>query len=495
MDQGGTGETENAGERENDANENVGREVAQSNEGGNTDSKKKKTKTRRKKQREEEENGEDAKDDQDKDSCFKCLRCWVITLTVILLILSFGLLVLGVILNTSEDLLLGGFKDTMESSFPQNATDSVPKDDEKLAEVSSLMLVVGSILIGLGVFFLILCIFIFAIACCCWRRRKCLICCLLLIILLGIGQIVLLVIIVEGSLLEGAINNRLTLVMVTEHEKNQILTFGLQTKFLCCGVFGSKDYFCKGLYDFRCNKGCRVQNVTGSKAQNVTGRNDLCRVPDRAPLDATSLPVCSSASELESVASSDFRFAEIGNKTFNETTAREPGCGQALWKHMHLLIIGMIGLASFILFLEMLVAFFACYSVAKNKARAQEKMKSDAKNRVKDISVQTSFTEDKASQTHDRPGETDSGIADLGSPRALPLIQSPMSSISSTPPLRSANASRGAPYLTPPGYIDGLNRSYFPDREPVGSGTSIEIVTENGTWYQKHDGLWSLRRQ
>ena len=41
-------------------------------------------------------------------------------------------------------------------------------------------------------------------------------------------------------------------------------------------------------------------------------------------------------------------------------------------------------MAGFVLLLEILAAFFACYCVAKGKGKEQEKAKSDAKNKVSD---------------------------------------------------------------------------------------------------------------
>jgi len=332
--------------------------------------------------------------------CFKCLRCLVITLSVILFIVSLFIVAVGVLIK--EDLLLGGFKKTIESKIPKEAADAVPKDDAKLAAVSSLLKTIAIIPIAFGAAFFILCISIFIIVRCCWRKRKCLICYLVFIILLAIGQIILVVLLVEGSLLKGAINSKLKKIMVADHEKNQMLIFGLQTKFLCCGVFGSKDYFCQGIFDLRCNKGCAVEadKKPTNKREAEIPDISYCPVSKRSPLNASSLSICSSAKDFALVASSDFRFKEIGGKDkFDEKTAEEQGCGEALWTQLHLVIVGLISLAGFVLLLEILAAFFACYCVAKGKGKEQEKAKSDAKNKVHDMSIQTSFKEDKASQT------------------------------------------------------------------------------------------------
>lgn len=462
-----------------------------------------------KKEKQTKENQND--DEKDKDSCFKCLRGFVIALTVLLFILSLAILGIGAVILYDENILLGGFKKTLEETIPKEAAGSVPKEDAKLSAVSSLLKTIAVVLIALGAILVVLCVFFFAIACCCWRRRKCLICFLCFILILAIGQIVLVVILVEGSLLKGAIDSHLSVVMVTDHEKNQLLVYGLEMKFNCCGVFGAKDFFCKGIYDFRCNKGCAVKLLPD---------NDVCRVIDRAPLDAKELPVCKSAAEFESVASSDFRFAKLGaDEKFDEKTVKNPGCGDALWEQMHMLIIGLIALASFILLLEILAGFFACYCIAKNNGLVQEKMKTDAKNKVRDISVQTSFMEDKASQTRRGSAVADSGFASLGSRRvSTPLVQS----IQTPSPSQSAfsrTATSGTPASTatsaitpppPPGFINAYNREGpGPDmnawKGTVGGSakkspgelnldSSVEIITDDGIWYQDKDGTWKMHK-
>ena len=76
----------------------------------------------------------------------------------------------------------------------------------------------------------------------------------------------------------------------------------------------------------------------------------MCPKASQAPLDASKLDICKDAS----VASTDFRFAKAGGSVsggavssgskaggaaFNVTTAKDPGCGEALWKQLGIIII------------------------------------------------------------------------------------------------------------------------------------------------------------
>lgn len=462
----------------------------------------------------EEAKGKSKKKEKEKtektDRCFKCLRGLLITFTVILVLVSLGLLGLGILIIIKEDLLLGGFKQSIKDKVKDAPKVAGSKDagtggDAKFEAVSTLLRTICIFMIALGAAFMVVCVLFFALACCCARKKKFLICFLVFIMILAIGQIVFLVIFVEASLIKDLFNGALQKIVIAAHEKNQFLILGLQDKFECCAVLGAKEYFCKAIYDARCNKGCKTDAF-------------FCPTASRAPLDATSLPVCKTSDTLAAVASSDFRFSEVGGKEkFDKETAADPGCGEALWSQMHIGIIGVTAFAGFLVFLFLLAAFFTFYCIAKSKGKEEEKGTYDAANKVKDISVQTSMMEDKTSQTHrqrskspskslaaiERDGSSASdfdddyeddngdngdngvsgvsGITGFGSRRVSPLVQPET--------------------VTPPGSTGRLHQplNQMPDYggnvRASGRGSAmVEIKTDRGVWYQKRDGTWSLRK-
>jgi len=64
---------------------------------------------------------------------------------------------------------------------------------------------------------------------------------------------------------------------------NRYFMAALQSQLKCCGVRGSVDYFCHGIYDFACNPGCMTFNRFWKAMVDKAGENNLKPMCTRVP--------------------------------------------------------------------------------------------------------------------------------------------------------------------------------------------------------------------
>jgi len=229
---------------------------------------------------------------------FRFAKCLAVFVNVILLILGLGCLGGGIYALTQidvKDLLGKTYNDSVppiETFVPNEAKNDqtailttkaskfVDESMEKIGRTSK-KIFIG--LVGLGaVMVFITLLGIMAFSCC--NKNSCfVIVYLILLILVLVPFIVMTVFTADESFFKGMIFAKLDDLALKKEFVNRYFMAALQSQLKCCGVRGSVDYFCHGIYDFACNPGCMTFNRFWKAMVDKAGENNLKPMCTRVP--------------------------------------------------------------------------------------------------------------------------------------------------------------------------------------------------------------------
>lgn len=207
---------------------------------------------------------------------FRFLKCIVVTFNLVLFIVGIAAIAGGAYMKTHIDMkqIVGTqYKENVPpiaefipDEAPQDVSDKLTKEaddfvDQSIDDIAGVTEVIVNALIGFGAVMSSLALFGIIVFTCCNKKNVCVITYLVLLILSLIPFLALTIVAGDESILRGHVFSTLDGLALKKKSVNRFFMAALQSQLECCGVRGNVDYFCEGIYDYKCNPGCLTFKV------------------------------------------------------------------------------------------------------------------------------------------------------------------------------------------------------------------------------------------